>query len=323
MTIFLCISAVIGILLLITLYVYRTAFFSHPKHHTGIEDPLTGKTYGPVAEHIYRISHIMAEYPCETVTIESDDGLKLSGRYYHLRDGAPIEILFHGYRSHAFRDCAGGHAMSRKMGYNALVVDQRAHGDSEGRNITFGVKERLDCLRWAQYAAERFPDSPIILCGASMGAATVLMATGLNLPRNVVCVVADSPYSTPSAIIEKVCKDMHYPVALCRPFIRLAARLFGGFRLNSCTAKEAVSHTDIPILLLHGENDQMVPCPMSREIADCCTGSVELHTFPGAGHVLCYISDPRRYEQITCRFLLSIPRLQGTISEEFLSSLGL
>lgn len=317
--VFLAIGAtLVFLILLISYYTYRAAFYSAREKHSTPDSPMEGEQYEAVAENLSRVTHIMSEYTFEPVTITSFDGTRLYGRYYHFQDGAPLTILMHGYRSHACRDCSGGHALTRKLGFNALVVDQRAHGSSGGTTITFGIKERRDCLCWIEYTNVRFgADTPIVLSGLSMGAATVLMATGLDLPENVAAVMADCPYSSPAAIIEKVCQDMHYPGSLCRPFVALGARLYGGFRIHECTAKEAVSHAKVPILLLHGEADHYVPCDMSREIANCCASRVELHTFPNAGHGLCYITDPRRYERVIFEFLNSIPSLSPFISKDF------
>lgn len=313
-------AVILALILLISLYTYHVAFYSPKDKRNTLDEPIEGEQYEAVSEHIFRIGHIMERIPCEAVTITSFDGCKLYGRYYHVRDGAPLEILFHGYRSCAFRDCSGGHALSRKMGFNALVVDQRAHGNSDGTTICFGIKEHRDCLCWIQYANERFgTKTPIILSGLSMGAATVLMAAGLELPENVTCIMADSPYSTPSAIIEKVCADLHYPVALCRPFIHLGAWLYGRFHLNSCTAKEAVARSKVPILLIHGEDDRLVPCSMSSEIAACSASRVVVQTFPGAGHGLSYMTDPLRYEKVVYDFLQTIPGVAGEISDSFLN----
>lgn len=311
------------LLLLISFYTYRTAFYSPRSKRTTPDEPMKGEQYEAVEENIHRISHIMEKYTFEPVVIRSFDGLKLYGRYYHWKEDAPLEILFHGYRSHAYRDCSGGHALAKKMGFNTLVVDQRAHGESDGNTICFGIKERRDCLSWIEYCGKRFGnDTPIILSGLSMGAATVLMATGLELPKNVSCVLADSPYSAPIAIIEKVCQDLHYPVALCRPFLHLGALIFGGFRLGECTAKEAVAHSKVPILLLHGEADHFVPCDMSREIAACCASTVEVRTFPDAGHGLSYMTDPKRYERVVYGFLSRIPSISGAISREFIEQVS-
>lgn len=303
-------------------YAYSVAFYSPQSRRVSADAPLKGKQYEAVAENISRISGIMQRFPFEEITIRGQDGTLLYGRFYHLKDNAPIEILFHGYRSHPYRDCSGGHALARKMGFNTLVVDQRAHGNSGGRTITFGVKERLDCLAWVEYLNRRFgSDTPIILSGLSMGAATVLMAAGLELPENVACIIADSPYSSPSAIIKKVCKDDGYPVGLCTPFIHLSPCLYGGFRLGSCTAKEAVRHATVPILLIHGEDDRFVPCDMSLEIAANCSSPVEVATFPGAGHGLSYMTNPVRYEKVVSHFLCTIPSLKYAICPEYLSNL--
>lgn len=316
-------SLLIVLILLISYYTYRTAFYSPRNKHSTPDEPMVGEQYEAVEDNIHRIAHIMEKYTFEPVTIRSFDGTLLYGRYYHMNDGAPLEILFHGYRSHAYRDCAGGHSLSRKMGFNTLVVDQRAHGSSDGRTICFGIKERKDCLCWIIYACSRFGmDMPIILSGLSMGAATVLMASELELPENVACIMADSPYSAPGAIIEKVCADMHYPPVLCRPFLHLGALLYGGFRLNECTAKEAVTRAKIPILLIHGEADHFVPCDMSREIAASCASRVDIQTFPDAGHGLSYITDPLRYERAVYDFLRSIPTVAPFISAEFSSKMN-
>ena len=322
MTLFLILLFLIAILLLGSWYAYRTAFYSPKSRRVSASEPIRGAQYEEVAENMHRISSIMQRIPFEEVTIKSFDGTILYGRYYHLKDGAPVEILFHGYRSHPYRDCSGGHALSRKMGFNSLVVDQRAHGQSGGHTICFGIKERKDCLCWINYLNSRFgPDTPIILCGLSMGAATVLMSTSLDLPENVACIIADSPYSAPSAIIEKVCQDQHYPVGLCRPFLHLSALLYGGFPLNGCTAKEAVSHAEVPVLLIHGEADHFVPCQMSLEIAAHCASRVEVATFPEAGHGLSYMVDPLRYEKVVCHFLQAIPSLENAIDPEYVENL--
>lgn len=303
-------------------YAYRTAFYSPLSHRAQIEDPMEGDQYVDVSENIFRISHIMERIPYREITIRSRDGLKLYGRYYHVRDGAPLEILFHGYRSHPYRDCSGGHALSRKMGFNALVVDQRAHGKSEGTTICFGIKERYDALEWIEYANHHLcGSSPIILSGLSMGAATVLMTTSLTLPDNVCCIIADSPFSAPSSIIEKVCADRHMSVSLCRPFLYLGAALYGRLNLKEMSAMEAVRSAKIPILLIHGEEDHYVPCEMSLHIAAHCASRVEVVTFPGAGHGLCYMIDPKRYEKIMYDFLRTIPQLKDTIAPTFLKQL--
>lgn len=270
-----------------------------------------GEQYLAVKEQIHACTRCMDETPFEPINIQSFDGLTLYGRYYHFKDGAPVKLIFHGYHSLTLRDSAGGFNIARKLGLNVLAVDQRAHGNSGGHVITLGIRERHDCLSWVQYINTRFgSDIPIILSGLSMGATTVLMSTSLPLPKNVACVLADCPYSSPGEIMRKVCRDRHYPTALLYPFIRLSARIFGKFDLEKTNAVEAVKESKIPILLLHGEDDRFVPCEMSKKIHASSGGCTRLVTFPHAGHGLSYIIEPNRYEKVVFEFLKSIPMLQ-------------
>ena len=281
-----------------------------------IPDPycnLHGEQYHAVRDKIFECTRKMDEEPFEPVYITSYDGLKLFGRYYHYAEGAPLKIIFHGYRGLALRDSSGGYTMAKKLGYNVIAVDQRAHGMSQGHVITFGIRERYDVLSWIEYANARFgSDTPIVLSGVSMGAATVVMAATLPLPQNVCCIFADCPYSTPGAIIRKVSDDIHIPGKLVYPFIRFAARLLGGFDLEETSALEGAKRSTVPILLLHGEDDRFVPLEMSREIHENSNGCTSLATFPKAGHGLSYMIVPKEYEAVCFEFLKGIQGLKNS-----------
>ena len=241
--------------------------------------------------------------PYERVGIRSRDGLQLSGRYYHVRDGAPLAILCHGYRGTPSRDFCGGADICFSLGFNVLMIEQRAHGSSEGHTITFGVKERYDVLDWTKYAVERFGDRiQILLGGISMGGGTVLMASGLPLPGSVRGILADCPFTSPAAIIREVGASKGLPVKPLFPLAELAARVFGGFSLTDADAAEAVKDAKVPILLIHGEADGLVPCEMNRKIAEANPGLVERHTFPGADHGLSYLIDTPRYTRLVTEF---------------------
>lgn len=286
------------------LFAYTKAFFTSPLHR---EDPHAlpvGEQYINERGRMLALIEELEQIPFEPVTIRSRDGLKLYGRYYHVREGAPVQIQVHGYRGSALRDFCGGSKLAREMGMNILLVDQRAHGGSGGRTITFGIRERWDCLSWAEYAAERFGDVDIYLVGVSMGAASVLMASELDLPENVAGIIADCPFSSPEAIIAKVCReDLHLPQSLAMAFVYAAAAMPGGFGLRAASVVEAVSRTHIPVLLIHGEDDKFVPCGMSREIYAACQSRKTLETFPGAGHGLSYIVDEARYAEAVEKFV--------------------
>ena len=147
--------------------------------------------YRPYKKEIMELLESALGLSYEHVTILSRDGIKLFGKYYHIHDNAPLVLMFHGYKSPlAERDFEGGIQICLESKYNYLLVDQRSQGKSEGKVITFGIRERYDCLDWIHYANKRFGSKKrIFLYGISIGAATVLMTSDLELPDNVAGIV--------------------------------------------------------------------------------------------------------------------------------------
>lgn len=288
-------------------YTYQKAFYHPPRRR---EKPFVApekRNDGPYREQIDGYLEAVTSLPFEEVRIHSYDGTELVGHYYHQADGAPLQIQFHGYKGTPVRDFCGGHTLARSLGHNILLVEQRAHGSNRRRSISFGVKERRDCLAWAEYAAQRFgEDQKILLVGVSMGATTVLMASELALPRGVVGVIADCPYSTPREIICKVAGEMGFPPRAAYPFLWTGALLYGGFRLDSDGAVGAVKRSRLPVLLIHGEADDFVPCEMSRAIKAAGGERIRLETFPGATHGMSLLADPERYRRVTEEFCESV-----------------
>ena len=277
-------------------YGYKLAFY--------YEDPLMTPYEYEESDQIAKcrlvLNSAIAEFenaPYEEVSITSHDGLKLMAKYYHVADGAPLEIHCHGYKGNATRDFCGAYKIACEAGHNVLLIDQRCHGKSEGHTITFGILERQDVQGWIRYANERFGNVPIILCGVSMGAATVLMVSGMELPKNVKGVIADCPYDAPSNIIKKVLgQDMGMPVGIVYPLIRMGGLLYGKFDLDKDSPVEAVKRANIPILLIHGDDDRFVPYDMSKNIYAAASEKISFHTILGAGHALNYVTAPVEYK---------------------------
>ena len=316
MVILTALLAIAVIMLSLAHYTYRICFYSPKDRQEDPYAPMEGAQYAAAAQLLHRCTAVMEKTPFQWVNVRSTDGLTLKGRYYHIRDNAPLMLIFHGYRSSPLRDCAGGFALALQLGFNVLAPDQRGHGTSDGKVITFGIQERWDCLKWSQFAAlELTHGAPIILSGISMGAATVLMASNLELPDEVCCIAADCPYASPKEIIQKVCKDRGYPVKLTYPFVCLGAKIFGRFDLHESSAVDAVQATAIPIILLHGESDSFVPCKMSQKIHAASAIPCQLHTFPYAEHGLCCITDPIRYEDAIISFFHTIEKLKPYLQE--------
>ena len=286
-----------AVVVLVTAYIcYRMAFYVPPRKAGEQTQPLSlGDIYTPYLPQMKIWKEEMDKLPHEQLQVTSFDGLTLYGNFYEYTPGAPIELMFHGYRGSAQRDLCGGVQRCFALGRSALVVDQRCCGRSQGKTITFGIHERRDCRKWLALMEEKFPDRKIILCGISMGASTVMMMADEELPSNVVGILADCGYSSAKGIIQKVIGDMHLPPKLAYPFVKLGARLFGGFDLEEKTPLDALKNSRLPVIFFHGEGDDFVPCDMSREAYDACTSKKQLVTIPGAGHGLAYLADPETY----------------------------
>ena len=204
--------------------------------------------------------------------------------------------MFHGYKGNARRDMSAGIKRAFKVGRNALLVDHRASGLSEGSIITFGVKEKDDCLRWINFMIEKFGnDVKIVLTGISMGAATVMLASSENLPSNVISVLADCGYSSAKEMIKKVIKEMHLPPSLFYPFVRLGGLIYGHFDINKATPIESVKKAKVPIIFFHGGGDNYVPFSMSERLYQECTSQKKLVIIPNACHGLAYPENPEMY----------------------------
>ncbi|MBQ8551982.1 MAG: alpha/beta hydrolase [Clostridia bacterium] len=256
----------------------------------------SGKVYEPFREDMIGYLKTVRAMPCRQAEITSFDGLKLRGRYYEYKKGAPIELLFHGYRGTAERDLSGGVLRCAKLGRSALIVDHRAGGTSEGNVITFGINESRDAERWVDFILSDIDkDAKIILTGISMGAATVLITAQKPLPKNVVGVLADCGYTSAKAIIKKVMREMHLPANLLYPFARLGARLYGRFDIDETSPIEAMKNSRIPILFIHGDHDDFVPHEMSIENYNACISKKQIVTVKDAGHGTCYMQDPELY----------------------------
>ena len=283
----------LALAVLVTAYIcYRRMFYSPPRHMPGegeyqIPD---GEIYEVFREDMIGWTKMIRAYPYREYSIQSFDGLTLRAKLFELTPGAPIELMFHGYKGNAERDLNGGVERCFKLGHSALLIDHRGAGYSDGHIITFGILEKRDCLAWIDFAVKEFgEDSRLILTGISMGAATVMMAAGRPLPPQVRYVLADCGYTSPKEIISKVMKEMKLPPVLLYPCATLGARLFGHFNLNEDSPLEAMARCTVPVVFAHGDTDDFVPYDMSVRLHEACVSpKKKLVTIPGAGHGLAF-----------------------------------
>lgn len=290
---------IIALILITSLVCFLMVFYS-PKRKVLREDEYEipkGDIYKVYQDDMIAWTKQIRSMPHEDLEVRSFDGLTLRGKYYEYKTGAPVEILFHGYKGNAERDLCGAVERAFAVGRNALIVNQRASGPSDGHVISFGINERRDCLEWIDYVIKKFgSDVKIVITGISMGAATVMMTAGENLPENVISVLADCGYTSPKEIICKVVDDMKLPTKLLYPFIKLGARVYGGFDLEETSPMEAMKKCSIPIVFVHGDTDDFVPYDMSVRLHEACASDKKLLiTVKGAGHGLAYPKDRDGY----------------------------
>ncbi len=246
-------------------------------------------------------SHDLKDY-----SVTSYDGLTLRAKMLPKEGARGIVILMHGYRSNPLHDFSLAVKEYYRMGFSCLMPYQRAHGDSEGKYICFGVKERRDVVSWCEKMDKEFPSVPVILDGMSMGATSVMMAAGLGLPANVRGVVADCGFTSAREILESVMKSKFNMAPF--PFLyttALAVRIFARFGIGSVSTEEELKKNTLPLLIVHGEDDRFVPYSMSeRNFAaakDFC--DAKFLSFPGAGHGMSFLSDRERYTEEVEKFV--------------------
>lgn len=236
--------------------------------------------------------------PLADYSVTSYDGLVLRAKYVPAGDEKGIVLMMHGFRSSALHDFSLAIKIFHELGYGCLLPYHRAHGDSEGKYITYGVKERYDVVSWSEFLDREFPGVPVILDGISMGGATVLMASGLGLPENVKGIIADCAFTTPYEEFVHVMKQNFKMGPF--PFLfttRIYAKIRAGFRMKAVSTLDALKKNRLPLLIVHGEKDELVPYSMSernfavaKENCDATFLSV-----PGADHGISFLIDRERY----------------------------
>ncbi len=235
----------------------------------------------------------------EDVYITSRDGLKLHATYFPGNGGRRIALCFHGYTSDGMSDYASLGKFYLEQGFQLLLVDERAHGKSEGTYIGFGCLDRYDAKSWMEYLVNRLGQNcQILLQGISMGAATVLMSTGLDLPAQVKAVVSDCAFTSAYCVFSSVLKRTYHLPSF--PLMNIAdqmAKKKAGYGLNECNGVNEVAKSRIPTLFIHGSRDTFVPCSMVYELYDACRAPKDLLVVQGASHAESYYKDTESYEK--------------------------
>ena len=300
------ILSVVLIILVISLYVYFRIFYNNIKGKPETLEPLKGELYKVFEDKSRELIKKALAIPFEQVSLKASKHKTLCARYYFVKEGAPTSILVHGYKGNGIRDFSGGVQELIKRGNNVLVTDHYGHNLSSGRNITFGVKEKYDVLKWIDYINKRNNNPDIYLYGISMGASTVLMDSGLDLPKNVKAIIADCPYISVKEEIKFTVEKMGMKFKPLYPFIYLAALLFARFNLNKGEVRDYIKNNKLPILLIHGTTDDIVPVTNSRTIYKEFPNNIRYVEVEGAPHGMSYFVDYERYSIELDEFLKKV-----------------
>lgn len=233
--------------------------------------------------------------------IVSFDGLRLIALNLQKEDAKGTAILMHGWRSLPLRDCVTIARLFYEEGYNVVLPYQRTHGESEGKYITFGVKEKEDLLDWIEFINRMYGrDKPVIIGGVSMGCSTVEMALGSErMPENVCAAVADCGFTSPRSIIWKVIKDDYkLPTGkLIFNYGNFLTNILCKFDMSECVTTEELSKTNVPVLFITGDADKFVPPLMTYENFSACSSKKSMKVFEGVPHAMsCYYYTEEYYD---------------------------
>lgn len=239
--------------------------------------------------------------------LTSYDGLLLKGYYLPARTETNKTAVFaHGYLGRGRDMTLFGEHYYENLGYNIFTADMRGHGKSEGDYIGFGWHDRLDLLDWVDYLIDRTgEDTEIILHGLSMGAATVLMMSGEELPPQVRIIIADSPYANVHELfayqLKRIFRLPSFPLLNTTS---LVTKLKAGYSFKEASALQQVQHATVPILYFHGEADTFVPTESTYRLYEATNGPKDLLTFPDASHGEGFVIARDKYIEKLHEFLI-------------------
>lgn len=228
-------------------------------------------------------------------SLVSEDGLRLSGEYITIPGNHNWAILVHGYKA----DCHGMEVYGMeyyRRGYNILMPDNRACGESEGTYLGMGWLDRKDILRWINWIIEQDSESEIILHGVSMGGAAVMMVSGEKLPEQVRCFVEDCGYTSVWDVLASELKvRFSIPAFPLLNLSSLYSRVAAGYGFKEASAKKQVEKNCLPMLFIHGEEDHFVLTHMVYTLYNAASCEKELYIAEGAGHGQALNADPALY----------------------------
>lgn len=190
------------------------------------------------------------------------------------------------------------------LGYNVLIPDNEAHGQSEGKIIGYGWNDRLNLIAWTKQLVKEDPKSQISYFGLSMGAATVMMASGEQLPKQVVNIIEDCGYSSVWEELKFQAKDMYNLPAFPIIYeVSAISKIRAGFTYGEASSVNQLKKNKLPVLFIHGDKDDFVPTRMVYDNYKATAGPKELLIVKGAKHAKAYEVNKKLYQKEIANFL--------------------
>lgn len=302
--VFFVLVALVLIFIVSGAYVFVKACVRSREYDWLNEEEMSKTSYGKYYKAIVASDRWLTEHKAQDLYLESHDHLKLHALWISAEDAKGTIILAHGYKSTMLADFSYVLDFYHALGLNLLLPEQRSHGKSEGKYITFGVKESMDMLQWLQYHNENYGYYPVVLSGLSMGASTMLYLADSDLPDNVKGIIADCGFTSPKAILSHVFKSVtHLPAGLSIWMTNLFTKTFAGFSLNEKDTRKSLANSKVPVFLIHGKSDDFVPCAMTEQAYAACTADKHVLLVEGAGHGISFLFDSDGYTNMLIEFL--------------------
>lgn len=239
--------------------------------------------------------------------LASPEGYALSARGLPGTNGR-LAILHHGVTWN-WMGALKYAAFLHEAGYSVALFDSRGHGESGGKGPSFGVHEAGDLGIVASWARAAFPsEAGTLLFGVSLGAASVLQYASRD--PSVAAVIADCPFSSAAEILDHRLLRNGIPAFLRPPIERRVdrlCRLFDRFSIFEASPAKAALEVEVPVLLVHGLDDDYVPFAMSESMAAGRRRALpeavtELFLVPRASHARSHRVGPESYERAVLDF---------------------
>ncbi len=240
----------------------------------------------------------------QTLSVVSADGYRLVATEFLPSEESDIWVLIlHGYTGWKEEMYPFAYWYHRE-GYHVIVPDLRCQGESEGDFIGMGWTDHFDCMLWIDHILSQDQNARIIVHGQSMGAATVLMMTGEELPDNIIAVISDCAYTDAYSMFgEKIREWFNLPAFPLVDSACVILRFRGGYDLKKASAIDAVAKSNVPTLFIHGEDDAMIDVQMSRDLYKAAACRKELLIVADAGHAQAQDKEPAVYYGTIREFL--------------------